>query len=148
VCLFSLFKENKDRSIFRKNIGRALLSQNNDSFLDQWNIDLTKKKDREQYANQINMIKKIEVEISHILRENFSFCVIPVEEKDQRHFFESKIIATVAQCRECQPSKNWLGLNSPEKKIRESGLWNYQHIHNATFSNEEFGLLKQKILKT
>lgn len=37
-------KENKDRSIFRKNIGRALLNKNSDSYLDIWDIDLTSKK--------------------------------------------------------------------------------------------------------
>jgi len=34
-------KENKDRSIFRKNIGRALLARDGDEFLGQWEIDLT-----------------------------------------------------------------------------------------------------------
>jgi len=29
--------ENKDRSIFRKNIGRALLNKDNDPFIEQWN---------------------------------------------------------------------------------------------------------------
>ena len=32
-------KENKDRSIFRKNIGRALLNKNKDPFLKQWELD-------------------------------------------------------------------------------------------------------------
>lgn len=31
---------NKDRSIFRKNIGRALLTKAMDSFLQQWELDL------------------------------------------------------------------------------------------------------------
>ena len=33
------FRENKDRSIFRKNIGRALLSRDHDPFLEQWELD-------------------------------------------------------------------------------------------------------------
>ena len=33
--------ENKDRSIFRKNIGRAILNKNNSSLLNYWNLDLT-----------------------------------------------------------------------------------------------------------
>lgn len=33
--------ENKDRSIFRKNIGRAILNKNKDPFLKQWEWDLT-----------------------------------------------------------------------------------------------------------
>ncbi len=31
-------QENKDRSIFRKNIGRAILNQNHDPFLKLWDI--------------------------------------------------------------------------------------------------------------
>ena len=38
--------ENKDRSIFRKNIGRALLNKSHDPFLKQWEIDLTPKDSR------------------------------------------------------------------------------------------------------
>ncbi|MXW43984.1 MAG: hypothetical protein F4Z56_04650, partial [Candidatus Dadabacteria bacterium] len=30
---------NKDRSILRKNVGRALLRKSGDSFLEKWNID-------------------------------------------------------------------------------------------------------------
>src|SRR3972149_12175783 len=42
--LFQHFvNENKDRSIFRKNIGRALLSKYKDPFLQQWELDLTTK---------------------------------------------------------------------------------------------------------
>ena len=42
--------ENKDRSIFRKNIGRAILNKENDSFLEKWEIDLTPKEAREKYS--------------------------------------------------------------------------------------------------
>jgi len=41
--------ENKDRSIFRKNIGRAILQRAEDPFLAQWNWDLTTRKVREPY---------------------------------------------------------------------------------------------------
>jgi hypothetical protein len=37
--------ENKDRSIFRKNIGRALLNKDNDYFIEQWNKKNLAKKD-------------------------------------------------------------------------------------------------------
>lgn len=35
-----------DRSIFRKNIGRALLDKNNDYYMKIWNIDYTSKENR------------------------------------------------------------------------------------------------------
>ena len=39
-------KEDKDRSIFRKNIGRSLLNRDKDPFLEQWEIDLTSRKQK------------------------------------------------------------------------------------------------------
>src|SRR6476646_10177585 len=42
--------ENKDRSIFRKNIGRALLNKDNDPFLSDWELDLTARKAKDHYS--------------------------------------------------------------------------------------------------
>ena len=38
--------ENKDRSIFRKNIGRALLNRDGDPYLSEWEHDRTSRADR------------------------------------------------------------------------------------------------------
>ena len=59
-------KENKDRSIFRKNIGRALLNKRNDAFLKYWELDLTTRKSKTQYALLIDFDyqKQIEKEVS------------------------------------------------------------------------------------
>jgi len=40
--------ENKDRSIFRKNIGRALLDKNKDPYLKIWELDLTYRRNKEK----------------------------------------------------------------------------------------------------
>jgi hypothetical protein len=58
--------ENKDRSIFRKNIGRTILAKNNDPFLDQWNIDLTTRKARTIHAGSIDLAKQLLVKIIRI----------------------------------------------------------------------------------
>jgi hypothetical protein len=42
--------ENKDRSIFRKNIGRALLNRDWDPFLPAWELDRTSRAIREQHC--------------------------------------------------------------------------------------------------
>ena len=47
--------ENKDRSIFRKNIGRSLLNREKSSFLEKWNLDLTTKVMKEKHAVLIDM---------------------------------------------------------------------------------------------
>ncbi len=46
--------ENKDRSIFRKNIGRTLLAQAYDPFLEYWEKDLTTRKAKDEYGHLID----------------------------------------------------------------------------------------------
>jgi len=117
--------ENKDRSIFRKNIGRAILNKNKDSFLEQWDLDLTTKKSREKYSSLIDFEKQKEIEkkVTNYIQNNFSFVVFQVEDKNKRLELEAKIISTVSLCDECRQSENWLGNFSPKEKIRKSGLW-------------------------
>jgi hypothetical protein len=54
--------ENKDRSIFRKNIGRAILNRDHDPFLKQWELDLTSHEAKEKYQNKIDLKKQALVE--------------------------------------------------------------------------------------
>lgn len=128
-------KENKDRSIFRKNIGRALLKQANDPFLVHWNLDLTTKKLREKFYHQVDLEyqKTIEARVTEYIRSSFSFCVFEVNDKSERLSIESKIISTVSKCGHCRPSKNWLGNWSPKDKIVKSGLWLVNELYKTSF---------------
>ena len=122
-----------DRSIFRKNIGRALLNKDKDSYLEVWNIDFTPRKNREsfRYKRDIEKEKKIESTITKILREKFSFRFIAIESEEERigsRGLESALIGTIANCKLCKPSDQWLGNHSPIEKIRKSGLWLVQHL--------------------
>jgi len=54
--------ENKDRSIFRKNIGRAILNRESDQFLKQWNWDLTTRRAKDRYGHFVDWGKQEEVE--------------------------------------------------------------------------------------
>lgn len=121
---------NKDRSIFRKNIGRALLNRAQDDFLQYWNLDLTSRKNRERYSSLVDSDKQAEVErqVTELIQERFSFTVLKVLDKGERLSLERSLIATVARCRECRPSEDWLGNYSPKSKIRDAGLWQEQHI--------------------
>ncbi len=141
-----LTKENKDRSIFRKNIGRAILNKEKSPFiLEQWNIDLTTLKAREKFKGRINqeMIKQIEHKVTRYMQENLSFAVFEVKQKEDRLFLESKIIATVSLCRKNEPSRGWLGLNSPEPKIRKSGLWLVNELYKEPLSAADLEELKR-----
>lgn len=142
-------KENKDRSIFRKNIGRALLSKSKDSFLKQWELDLTTKKAKEKYSNLINFEKQKEVEkkVTRYIQNNFTFVAFQIDGKDRKLDFESKIISTVSLCEECKSSKNWLGLFSPKEKIRRSGLWLVNGLWKKPLSDQDVKELKYIINK-
>ena len=140
-------KENKDRSVFRKNIGRALLNAENDSFLKQWELDLTTRANKEKYSEQIDFEKQqnIEKKVSEYIQNNFSFAVFEVLEKEQRLRIESRIISTVSNCTNCKPSENWLGLSSPKQKIKDSGLWLVNELWKQSLSENELTELKRII---
>ena len=143
-------KENKDRSIFRKNVGRAILNKDKDDFLAQWEIDLTSGKARQKSAGTFDQRKLQETEkrVTEYIRQNFYFVVFRVDDKPQRLYWESKIISTVSQCNECGSSQNWLGLHSPKEKIRERGLWLVNKLDKQPLSESDYKALKIAVLGT
>jgi len=138
-------KENKDRSIFRKNIGRALLSADNDSFMEQWQLDLTSRANKEKNSGKVdfNKLKSVEKRVTEYIQNNFSFAVFEVLEKEQRLRIESRIISTVSNCTNCKPSKNWLGLSSPKQKIIDSGLWLVNELWKQSLSETELAEVRK-----
>ena len=142
-----------DRSIFRKNIGRALLNKNKDPYLKIWEIDFLPKKKRTKYGHlrDIEKEKSIERQITEILREKFFFRFIIIENEDERigsKGLESKLIGTVSKCMKCKPSKNWLGNYSPKKQIRTSGLWLTQYLNAEGITDEDTVVIEKLINKT
>jgi len=140
-------KEKKDRSIFRKNIGRAILSKSNDDFLEQWNWDLTTRENKNKFLPllDIEKQKQIEKEVTAYIQEHFSFIVFEVPSKDERLELESKIISTVSLCRNCKASSTWLGNSSPIKRIRESGLWLVQGLYKTPLSEDDYIKIKKSL---
>lgn len=120
-----LYKPNKDRSIFRKHIGRCLLA--GDHFLAHWNIDLTTRANKVKYGELVDLNRQHEVEesVTEYIISKMNFVVFPVHDKKQRLELESALLATINCCTECGPSLNWLGLNHQRAIIRD-GLWNVQ----------------------
>lgn len=137
--------ENKDRSIFRKNIGRALLNKEKDGFLDKWELDLTTKEAKDKFSHLVDFDKQLEVEkkVSKFIQDNFSFVVFRVGDKDKRLALESKIISTISLCKECFPSKSWLGLSSPKEKIKESGLWLVNELYKEGLNEKDMEELEK-----
>lgn len=132
--------KNKDRSIFRKNIGRALLNRDKDPFLEQWERDLTTRAARDLYGTRIDRVKLAETEdrVTEYMQTNFQFCVGHVKTKEERLYWEAKLISTISSCDECHPSAGWLGLSSPKQKIRDNGLWQVNELDGEPMSKSEF----------
>jgi hypothetical protein len=132
-------KENKDRSILRKNVGRAILNKDNNPFIQQWELDLTSRKNRKKFSSQVDFSKQEQVEkkVSDYIQKHFSFVVFEVNDKKKRLELESKLISTVSLCAGCRPSANWLGLCSPKSKIRESGLWLINHLYKSPLTEQD-----------
>lgn len=132
--------ESWDRSIFRKNIGRALLNKEDDPFLHQWEIDLTSRKAKEQHSHAIDFAaqQRMEQRVTKYIQSAFSFSVLPIEKKEQRLFFESRLISSISLCEGCEPSRTWLGNFSPKLKIRESGLWQVNELYKKPLTPFEW----------
>jgi len=142
-----------DRSIFRKNIGRALLNQHNDGYLEVWEIDFTTHRNKLKFAYKRNIEKEqnTESEVTRLLRKNFTFRFIELVDQTQRMGstgLESPLIATVAQCPACRPSANWLGRHSPETRIAQGKLWQVQHLKANSVSQKDMTAVVEAVKKT
>jgi len=139
--------DNKERSIFRKNIGRAILNKKNDKYLDVWEYDLTTKKNQEKYKNIIDIAKQneIEKEVTKYIQNNFSFSILNINDKETILNIESKLISTISLCNDCKPSKEWLGNYSTKDKIKKSGLWLVNELWKVPLSGEDIDFIKGQV---
>lgn len=135
--------QNKDGSIFRKNIGKALLSKNNDPFLDLWTLDMSNKKN----TATIDKVKEAEIEtaVSDYLHNNISFVCFPINNKEARLRIEEALIALLNCSDDFYPDNNWLGRYSPVDRINRSGLWLTQGLDAEPLTIEELGFIKDSL---
>ncbi len=138
-------KENKNRSIFRKNIGRCLLNKQQSSYLSLWELDITSRIEKQKNLKLLDLDfeKQIEKRISDYIQTNLSFCVFHIDSKEERLFWESKIVSTLARSKELEASKNWLGNYSTKRKIKISGLWQVNELYSEELIESEFNILKE-----
>lgn len=137
---------NKDRSIFRKNIGRCLLNRASDPYLAVWDQCMTKREDREQHGHLVDTEKQagVERQVTAYIQRALSFVVIEAPSQAERGALERRMIATVANCPTCRPTAHWLGLWSPLDKIRHSGLWQVQGLAGTSLSDSELHALEAR----
>lgn len=86
--------------------------------------------------------------VTDYIKNKIKFCIISgPDDQKKREELESKIIGTISNCKDCQPSSSWLGLKSESRKIRESGLWNVQHVFSEnSLDDKDLEYIKKRLL--
>lgn len=141
---------NKDGSIFRKNVGIAILNKRNDQYLDVWQEDTSnRQKFKKENPDKLDdkYQKKVEDEVSNYIINNIFFTYFEVENKEVRLELEKKLIASIWRDKFFKPSDKWLGMYSTKNAIRESGLWLIQGLKSEPFTQEEFEKFYEYIAK-
>ena len=135
---------NESSSIFRKKIGKAFL-KNDPNLQTEWtNETITDKKKK----------KEIEGKISDYINEHIIFKTVEINTPDQRKWFEAALLSTLNQDDEFKHSisPNWLGHNTEEQTIKDSGLWITKELDRQPLSNDKKwkelkGFVKESIRK-
>ncbi|WP_259595884.1 DUF6884 domain-containing protein [Clostridium botulinum] len=135
--------KNKDGSIFRKNIGKAILNKNNDSYLDIWSLDTSKRYNKDKINEEKE--EKIEEYISNYLQKNITFVCFIVNEKEDRLRLEEALISLLNKSDDFYPGNDWLGKFSPVDKIAQSGLWLTQGLDASPLTVAEFARIKESV---
>lgn len=128
---------NKDRSSFRKHIGRCLLARRGDPFLCQWEVDLTTRVARATNEIDQDRLKQVEAEVTRHIIENFSFAALRCDSKPVRLDCKKDILSTVYHCSRCGPSGTWLGKAHRSRIVSEGGLWNVQNLAGPPLTLDE-----------
>ena len=142
------FTNNQRNSIMRKHIGRCFLNQSNDKYIVIWNYTNSDIKKGSDKFKLVDFEKELIVEkrISEYISKNFSFCIIPdIQKIEIRLRFEKGLIATFNQANQKPISKNWLGNQHPNERIKYSGLWNIHGLAGMKLSNEEYNFIRHSV---
>lgn len=145
-----LARKNKDGSIFRKNIGKAILAKQNDPYLDIWATNTSNRSETIKKLGDkfdIQRQKEIEDQVTKYMLDNLSFICFEVKTEEERLRLEEGLIATLNCCKNFNKSIDWLGNYSPVEKIKESGLWLIQGLNKQPLTYQEVNYIKTLVNK-
>ena len=116
---------NHRASVYRRHVGAALIQRRNspDGLLASW---LDRHRPPGERAIQE---AKVELEVSRYIGA-MPFLWLSVADRADRGYIESNSIALLSRLTggPDAPSASWLGRHAERAEIRESGLWNVEHV--------------------
>jgi hypothetical protein len=117
---------NHRASVFRRHVGAALIRRGNrpKELLGSW-------LNRHYPTQWTEQEDNIEREVSRYIGA-MPFLWLGVPDRADRDYIERNSIALLSCLAGCQdsPSAGWLGHDADRLEIRESGLWNVQHVYD------------------
>jgi hypothetical protein len=118
----------KNNSVFRKHLGTALLRRKSAiaSSIEQWTQQGTP------------TIWEVESEVTNLLRRDFQFKCLKVDDRDKRELLEQELIALFSGS--SRPLDTWLGRDAHDERIVGSGLWNIEHVGDQWNEDNEMFL--------
>ena len=135
---------NREGSVFRKHLGGAIMGQNREpeSEIKEWY------KARRSLRFNDQKFRNCETQITAQAKLG-NYRVLKVDDPNERLQLEEKLIALFSHCKYCRPSENWLGNHAYRKEIRDSGLWNVDHVCSLNeFAQSHVPRLKQLVNET
>ncbi|SRR6266516_1495348 len=118
---------NHRASVFRRHVGAALIRRDNspEELLTSW---LDRHRPTGERASQET---QVEMEVSRYIGA-MPFLWLSVSDRADRGYIERNSIALLSCLTGCPdtPSPNWLGRDAVRAEIRESGLWNVDHVND------------------
>lgn len=130
--------KNQRGSIFRKNIGRAMLHKENHEYLERWNNE------KDLHLIDKPFERKIEEQVTDYMNEHIYIKCFRVDDKQTRLRLEGAIIRIISESNN-QCSENWLGCNSPKQEINQSGLWCVRGLEDAPLTKSEYMILSEAV---
>jgi hypothetical protein len=131
------YRGRKNGSVFRRYLGGALIRLDTPQSpcllpgpgLGHW---------EKQHANTCTSCDPIEKQVSTVLCSRFSFKCVEISTRQVRNHFEGLIIATLANCRTCDPSPGWLGRHAYSALVQRTGLCNSDFVNGPPLQDADF----------
>ncbi|MGA8017083.1 MAG: hypothetical protein WCB85_14320 [Candidatus Dormiibacterota bacterium] len=138
------YRGGKNGSVFRRQLGGALLRRDNPA-----TACLAPGPGQGHWDHQDDRpcpaCRSTESAVTDLLKASFYFRCVRVDNQSLRNRLESRLIASVAACEVCRPSATWLGRYAYPALVRSSGLWNTQHIGGPAATSRDLELFAQLV---
>ncbi len=131
----------KGSSVFRRKLGETFINCDE-------NLDANEKAEAIKKWNTKGVAgdPEIEKKVSNRMAENMTFKVIKVDDLNKRLELEKRLIGTVSNCKNCQPSEGWFGKTSPKEKVIKSGLWQEEHLLGNGLEEKDLIDIKEGVI--